>query len=35
MPEIAKGLNTYKGKMTHAAVADALGYDHTPVESLL
>ena len=35
MPEIAKGLNTYKGKMTHAAVASALGYDHNPIEALL
>jgi len=35
MPEIARGLNTYKGRMVHPAVAEALGYDHTPIESLL
>ncbi|MBM4387465.1 MAG: alanine dehydrogenase, partial [Deltaproteobacteria bacterium] len=32
---IAKGVNTFKGKMTHAAVADSLGYKYQPLESLL
>ncbi|MBM4373014.1 MAG: alanine dehydrogenase, partial [Deltaproteobacteria bacterium] len=35
LPEIGRGLNTYKGRMTHPAVAAALGYEHTPVEKLL
>lgn len=29
---LARGLNTYKGKCVHKAVADALGYDYVPFE---
>ena len=33
--ELRYGLNTYKGKVTHKGVADALGYDYTDPESLI
>jgi alanine dehydrogenase len=29
-PAIAKGINTYAGKVTHPAVAEALGQPYTP-----
>ena len=29
-PHIVGGLNTYKGTVPHAAVAEALGVAHTP-----
>ena len=32
---LAKGVNTYHGVLTHPAVAEALGMDHTPLEQLL
>ncbi len=32
---LKNGLNVYKGQMTHPAVADALGKDYVPVESVL
>jgi len=31
-PAIAKGVNTYGGKVTHAAVAEALGQPYTPLQ---
>ena len=31
---LAPGVNTYKGEVTYKAVADALGYDYKPLESL-
>jgi alanine dehydrogenase len=31
--DLANGLNIHAGKVTHKAVADALGYTHHPVES--
>ena len=34
-PELAGGLNTYDGKVTHEAVADALSLPHTPLSELL
>ncbi|RMG10609.1 MAG: alanine dehydrogenase [Deltaproteobacteria bacterium] len=34
-PYLAKGLNTYRGHVTHAAVAQALGLPYTPFEKLL
>ncbi len=33
--DLANGLNVHEGRMTHAAVARDLGYDHTAVDSLL
>jgi alanine dehydrogenase len=30
MPHIVSGINTYKGTVPHAAVAEALGVPHTP-----
>lgn len=32
-PGIAKGLNTYEGKVTYQAVAEAFGLDYTPYEA--
>jgi alanine dehydrogenase len=34
-PHLAAGLNVTGGKVTYKAVADALGYDWTPVEQVL
>ena len=34
-PEIAKGINIIKGKVTYKAVADAFGLAYSPIESLL
>jgi len=34
-PALRRGLNVYKGQVTHPAVAEALGKDYVPVESLL
>ncbi len=34
-PALRRGVNVYRGRVTHAAVADALGLPHTPVEELL
>jgi len=34
-PALARGLNTCEGKIAHAAVAEALGLPHVPVEQLL
>lgn len=34
-PALLKGLNTYQGKVTYSAVADAFGMDYTPAENLL
>jgi alanine dehydrogenase len=33
--DLAHGLNIHAGRVTHKAVADALGYDYFPVESVL
>jgi alanine dehydrogenase len=30
VPHIVSGINTYKGTVPHAAVAEALGVPHTP-----
>ncbi len=35
MPDLAKGVNTFKGYVTHQGVADAFGYDCVPLERLL
>lgn len=35
MPDLAKGVNTYKGKVTHSGVAEAFGYDCASLEELL
>ena len=35
MPDLAKGVNTYRGKVTHQGVADAFGYECVPLDSLL
>jgi len=32
---LAKGVNTYKGKLTYSAVAEAFGLEYTPLETLL
>jgi alanine dehydrogenase len=32
---LALGINTFRGHVPHAAVADALGVDHVPLEKLL
>jgi alanine dehydrogenase len=34
-PALAKGVNTYQGRITYPGVADAFGLEHTPVEHLL
>jgi alanine dehydrogenase len=34
-PALAKGVNTYQGRITYPGVADAFGLEHTPVERLL
>lgn len=34
-PHLAEGLNVHDGKVTYKAVADALGYDHLPIEKAL
>lgn len=34
-PHLANGLNIHKGKITHEAVAQELGYGYTPVEKVL
>jgi alanine dehydrogenase len=34
-PHLRAGLNVYSGKVTYAAVAEALGYDYLPAESAL
>ena len=34
-PHLAAGVNTCEGKVTYKAVADELGYDFTPLASLL
>ena len=34
-PHLANGLNVLAGKVTHPAVADALGYDLTALEDVL
>jgi alanine dehydrogenase len=33
-PALAKGVNTYKGKITYPGVAEAFGLEYTPLESL-
>jgi alanine dehydrogenase len=33
-PSLALGVNTYRGRVTHEAVAQSLGYAYTPLESL-
>jgi len=35
MPELGKGVNTYKGKVTHQGVAEALGLEYVPLSKLL
>ena len=35
MPDLAKGVNTYNGHVTHRAVAEAFGHDFAPLEKLL
>ena len=32
-PGLALGLNTYQGKVTYKAVADAFGLEYTPYEA--
>ncbi len=34
-PNLSAGLNIHQGRVTHKAVASALGIDHTPVEEVL
>ena len=34
-PALAKGINTYKGKITYPAVAEAFGLEYSPLEGLL
>jgi alanine dehydrogenase len=34
-PALAKGVNVYGGKITYKAVAEALGLEYTPLESLI
>lgn len=34
-PALAKGVNTYAGRITYASVADAFGMDYTPLDALL
>ncbi len=34
-PALAKGVNVYQGKVTYEAVAEALGLEYTPLESML
>jgi len=34
-PALAKGLNTYQGKITHEGVANAFGLRSTPVEEVI
>jgi alanine dehydrogenase len=33
-PALAKGVNTYQGKITYPGVAEAFGLEYTPLESL-
>jgi alanine dehydrogenase len=33
--EIKRGANVVKGKLTYKGVAEALGYDYTPIDELL
>ncbi len=35
MPDLAKGVNVYRGHVTHRAVAEAFGHDFVPLEELL
>ncbi|MBU1091775.1 hypothetical protein KKA27_02860 [Patescibacteria group bacterium] len=35
VPALAKGVNTYKGRVTHKGVANALGIKYTPLKTLL
>ena len=34
-PSLAKGVNTYKGKLTYLGVAEAFGLEYTPLDTLL
>jgi alanine dehydrogenase len=34
-PALAKGVNVYQGKVTYEAVAEALGLEYTPLDSML
>jgi len=34
-PEIKKGANVVKGKVTHQGVADVLGLEYVPIDRLL
>lgn len=34
-PSLARGVNTYQGKITYPAVAEAFGLEYTPLETLL
>jgi len=34
-PAVAKGVNTYKGKITYLSVAEAFGLEYTLLETLL
>jgi alanine dehydrogenase len=34
-PDLAKGVNTYRGNVTYRAVADAFGLEYTPLEKIL
>jgi alanine dehydrogenase len=34
-PALARGVNTYKGHITYAAVAEALGAGYKPLDELL
>jgi alanine dehydrogenase len=34
-PHLAEGLNVHGGKVNYKAVADELGYEHTPIADLL
>jgi len=34
-PALARGVNTYQGKLTYPAVAEAFGLEYTPLEKIL
>jgi alanine dehydrogenase len=34
-PALARGVNTYAGKLTYKAVADTFGLEFTPLDALI
>jgi alanine dehydrogenase len=34
-PSLTKGVNVFQGKITYKAVAEALGMEYTPIESMI